>query len=86
MIKTLSAIAAAAAIGAAITFSPGLAPEVEASQTTTIAKTAEPPAAKIAAVDARCANQAWPNIDAACLRGSDKAPIQPVRVITTDRR
>ena len=85
MIKAISAIVAAAAIAAAITLSPGLAPEVEAGQTTTIAK-AEPPAVQTVAVDARCANQAWPNIDAACLRGSGKAPIQPVRVITTDRR
>jgi hypothetical protein len=83
MIKALTAIAAAAAIAAAITFSPGFAPEVEAGETI-VAQTA-PPTPTIVA-DTSCAGQAWPNIDAACLRGSGNAVIQPVRVITTDRR
>jgi hypothetical protein len=90
MIKAISAIAAAAAIAAAITFSPGFAPEVEAGQTTdagqtTIAK-AEAPAPAVVLPDSGCAAQSWPNIDAACLRGRGNTTIQPVRVITTDRR
>jgi hypothetical protein len=85
MIKTCSAIAAATAIAAVITFfSPGFTPEVEAGQSSSIAKTEMP--APQTAVDSRCANQAWPNIDAACLRGGGNTTIQPVRVVTTDRR
>lgn len=92
MIKAITAMAAAAVIAAAITFSPGFAPKVEAGQTTSISK-AEPPAsiakaeppAQTVSVDARCAYQAWPHIDAACLRGSGNATVQPVRVIATNR-
>lgn len=83
MIKAMTAIAAAAAITAVITFSAGFAPEVEAGQTTIVK--AEAPAPTIVP-DTTCAGQAWPNIDAACLRSSNKAAIQPVRVISTDRR
>lgn len=84
MIKAISAIAGAAAVAAAITFSPGFAPEVEAGQTTSIAK-AEPPAHTVS-IDARCAHQAWPHIEAACLRGNGNATVQPARVIATSGR
>jgi len=90
MIKAITAIAAAAAIAAAITFSPGFAPEVEAGQTTEASQTtipkSEAPAPAVVLPDSGCAAQSWPHIDAACLRSNGKAAVQPVRVITTDRR
>jgi hypothetical protein len=91
MIKALTAIAAAAAIAAAITFSPGLAPEVEAGvpQALTKSDRVDTPAqttVQSTTTDTSCASQSWPHIDAACLRNGTNAAIQPARLVTTDRR
>jgi hypothetical protein len=91
MIKALTAIATAAAIAAAITFSPGLAPEVEAGVPQAVAKSdrVEIPVqttVQAPATDSSCASQSWPHIDAACLRNGTNAAIQPARLVTTDRR
>ena len=89
MIKALTAIATAAAIAAAITFSPGFAPEVEAGQPDVATERLQVPAqatVQVTAIDSTCASQSWPNIEASCLRSSANTAIQPARVVTTDRR
>lgn len=83
MIKALSAIAIAAFVAAALTILPGFAPNVEAS--------VPQPLAKGDRLDIRtdaCAEQAWPNISASCLRNADasKRPIRQARLVTADRR
>ena len=67
---------------AALTILPSFAPRVEASAPQPLAKADRLP---MRAVQGPCASQHWPNIDVSCLRGNSKAPIQPVRVVTTDR-
>ncbi len=69
MIKALTAIAAAAAIAAAITFSPGLAPEVEAGVPQALTKSDQPEipvqtdmqtGLQATATNSSCASQSWP--------------------------
>jgi hypothetical protein len=83
MIKTLSAIAIAACVAAALAVLPGFAPEVEAS--------VPRPLAKADRLDIRplghdCSQQTWPRIDAACLRvAGSRTPIREARLVTADR-
>jgi hypothetical protein len=85
MIKALSAIAIAAFIAAALTILPGFAPQVEASSVPA-------PLAKADRLDIRtagrdCSQQAWPNIEAACLRVSgSKTLVREARLVTAERR
>jgi hypothetical protein len=85
MIKTLSAVAIAAFVAAALTVLPGFAPEVEASVPQALAKADR---LDIHAVGAACSQQAWPNFEASCLRaaGSKTATIREARLVTADRR
>jgi hypothetical protein len=86
MIKTISAIAMAACVAAALAILPGFAPEVEAS--------VQPPLAKADRLDIRtvghdCSQQTWPNFEAGCLRtagikGSNGA-VREARLVTADR-
>jgi hypothetical protein len=81
MLKTVSALAAAAALaGAAILF-PAMTPEVAAG--------VHSPAAKSARADqaVSCETQGWPYYDAACLRDSRRnaGRVPQVRMISTDR-
>jgi len=83
MIKALSAVTIAAFIAAAVTIFPSFAPPVEASVPHALAKADRLP---IALVNAACAGQNWPNIEAACLRRTNsKATVQSARIVTTDR-
>ncbi|WP_315720239.1 MULTISPECIES: hypothetical protein [unclassified Bradyrhizobium] len=83
MIKALSAVAAAGFVAAALTVLPGLAPEVNAS--------VPQPLAKGDRLDFRpigrdCSQQAWPNFEAACLRGAGtKTTIREARIVGVDR-
>lgn len=83
MIKTISAIAIAAFVAAALTILPGFAPSVEAS--------APQPLAKSDRLDIRttgkdCSQQAWPNFEASCLRrAGTKANVREARLVTADR-
>src|SRR5947209_9013251 len=63
MIKAFSAIAIAAFVAAALTVLPGFAPQVEASVPAPLAK-----ADRLDVRSGGCAQQAWPNIEASCLR------------------
>jgi hypothetical protein len=84
MIKTtLSAIAVAASIAAALTVLPGFAPQVEASVPVALAKGDR---LDIRTVGANCSQQAWPNFEASCLRvAGTKTLIREARLVTADR-
>ncbi len=83
MIKTLSAIAVAALIAAALTVLPGFAPAVEASVPVALAKGDR---LDIRPVGRDCSQQAWPNFEASCLRvAGSKSMIREARLVTADR-
>jgi hypothetical protein len=83
MIKTLSAIAVAAIVAAALTLLPGFAPQVEASVPQALAKGDR---LDIHAVGANCSKKAWPNFEASCLRvAGSKTMIREARLVTADR-
>ncbi|MEW6644370.1 MAG: hypothetical protein AB1586_27975 [Pseudomonadota bacterium] len=84
MIKTLSAIAAAAFITAALTLLPGFAPQVEASVPVALAKGDR---LDIRPIGRDCSQQAWPNFETSCLRkAGSKATLKvEARLVTTDR-
>jgi hypothetical protein len=83
MIKTLSAVAIAACLAAALAILPGFAPQVEAS--------VPRPLAKADRLDVRpighdCSQQTWPRIEASCLRtAGSKAVVREARLVTADR-
>jgi hypothetical protein len=84
MIKALSAIAIAAFIAAALTVLPGFAPQVEASVPAPLAKADR---LDIRTAGRDCSQQAWPNIDAACLRvQGSRTLVREARLVTADRR
>ena len=80
MLKTISAIAIAAALAATLTLLPGASAEVEAS--TPVAAT-KGDRLDIRPATGKCAEQAWPYIDASCLRAHGAVN---VRLVSTDRR
>jgi hypothetical protein len=83
MIKTLSAIAIAAFVAAALTVLPGFAPQVEASVPQALAKADR---LDIHATGTNCSQQAWPNFEASCLRAAgSKTLIRQARLVTADR-
>ena len=83
MIKTLSAIAIAAFIAAALTVLPGFAPQVEASVPVALAKADR---LDIRTAGPSCSQQAWPNFEASCLRvAGTKTMIREARLVTADR-
>jgi hypothetical protein len=84
MIKTLSAVAIAALVAAALTVLPGFAPQVEASVPHVLAKADR---LDIHSVGAGCSQKAWPNFEASCLRvaGSKNTTIREARLVTADR-
>jgi hypothetical protein len=85
MIKTLSAIAIAAFIAAALTVLPGFAPQVKAGNVA--APLAKADRLDIKAAGRDCSQQAWPNIEAACLRvQGSKILVREARLVTADRR
>ena len=84
MIKALSAIAIAAFVAAALTVLPGFAPQVEASVPAPLAKADR---LDIRTAGRDCSQQAWPNIEASCLRISgSKLLVREARLVTAERR
>ena len=83
MIKAISAVAVAAFIAAALTVLPGFAPKVEASEPVALAKSDRLP---VKTIGANCAQQSWPNIEASCLKGSNKGLVREARLVTAERR
>ena len=83
MIKTLSAVAIAALVAAALTVLPGFAPQVEASVPHALAKADR---LDIHTVGTGCSQKAWPNFEASCLRAAvTKTSIHQARLVTADR-
>jgi hypothetical protein len=83
MIKTLSAIAVAAFIAAALTVLPGFAPQVEASVPVALAKGDR---LEVRTVGPSCSQQAWPNFEASCLRAAgSKSTVKEARLVTANR-
>ena len=83
MIKALSAIAIAALIAAGLTVLPGFAPQVEASVPQPLAKADR---LDIRPVGRDCSEQAWPNIEASCLRAAgSKGTVRQARLVSADR-
>ena len=85
MIKTLSAIAAAAVIAFVIAVMPGFATQVDASTTTVSAKADR---LDLGSIGKDCSKKAWPYFENSCLRaeGTKTMPKQQVRVVSADRR
>ena len=80
MIKTLSAIAVAALVAAALTVLPGFAPQVEASVPQALAK------GNRLHLGRDCSQQAWPNFEASCLRRAGTGiMVREARLVTADR-
>ncbi|QQO11630.1 hypothetical protein JJB99_19105 [Bradyrhizobium diazoefficiens] len=83
MIKTISAIAIAAFVAAALTMLPGFAPSVEASVPQPLAKSDR---LDIRTIGKDCSQRAWPNFEAACLRrAGTKANVREARLVTANR-
>ena len=84
MIKAFSAIAIAAFVAAALTVLPGFAPQVEASVPAPLAKADR---LDIRTAGRDCSQQAWPNIEASCLRvPGSKMLVREARLVTAERR
>jgi hypothetical protein len=78
MIKALSAVAVAAVIAAGLTVLPAFTPQVEASVPPVLAK------ADRLDIHRDCAQQTWPNFDAACLRTAGNGSVRQVREVSVD--
>ena len=84
LVRPVSAVALAAAIAGVITILPSLSDRVDASAPIVLAVAAAP-----VPVSSKCAAQAWPYIDADCLRDRRKAEGQAkavARLVTADRK
>ena len=83
MIKTISAIAIAACVAAALAVLPGFAPSVEASVPRPLAKADR---LDIRPIGADCSQQNWPRFEASCLRSAGtKTVVREARLVTADR-
>jgi len=84
LVQPVSAVAVAATIAAAITILPTLSDPVDASAPIKVAIATAP-----VPVSSKCADQAWPNIGADCLRDSRRSEglAKPVaRTVSIDRK
>ena len=83
MIKSITALAILGLLGAAVVALPAFAPQVEASETITLAKADR---SAIRPIAQNCLQQVWPNFDASCLRsGASRATILEARLVTARR-
>ena len=83
MIKSLSALAIFALLGASVIALPGFAPEVKASESVAFAKADRLPIHPIAR---DCSSQVWPNIGNSCLRdGGNGVLVREVGLVTARR-
>jgi hypothetical protein len=81
MIKSLTALAIFALLGASVIALPGFAPQVEASETVALAKADR---LDVRPVARNCSQQVWPNFDASCLRSGD-VTVREARLVTARR-
>ena len=83
MIKSITALAVLGLLGAAVVALPAFAPQVEASETITLAKADR---SAIRPIAQNCSQQVWPNFDRACLRSGDSGVmILEARLVTARR-
>lgn len=83
MIKTLSAVAVAACVAAALAVLPGFAPEVEASVPRPLPKADR---LDFRPIGNNCSQQTWPNFEASCLRtAGTRAAVREARLVTASR-
>ena len=81
MMKSLSALAIFAFLGASVVALPGFAPQVEASETIALAKADR---LDIRQIPQNCSQQVWPNFDTSCLRKGE-VMVQEARLVTARR-
>jgi hypothetical protein len=81
MIKSLTALAIFAILGASVIALPGFAPQVEASETAALAKGDR---LELRSAARNCSQQVWPDFDASCLRKGD-VMIHEARLVTARR-
>jgi hypothetical protein len=83
MIKSISALAMFALLGASVIALPGFAPAVKADEAVAFPKAdrlASPPVAR------NCTSQIWPNIASFCLRDTGSgAAVREARLVTARR-
>jgi hypothetical protein len=80
MIKSLSALAIFALLGASVVALPAWAPQAKAGETVAMAKADRLPVHVIAR---KCSSQVWPNFDGSCLRdGGSGDLVQQARLVT----
>jgi hypothetical protein len=83
MIKSLSALAIFALLGASVVALPAFAPQAKASETLALAKADRLP---VHVIVRNCSSQVWPNFDASCLRdGGSGALVLQARLVTARR-
>lgn len=83
MIKSLTALAIFALLGASVVALPGFAPQVEASEAVALAKADR---LDIRSVGPNCSQQVWPNVHASCLRNRGSgATFREARLVTARR-
>jgi hypothetical protein len=81
MIKSLTALAIFAVLGASVIALPGFAPQVEASETAALAKGDR---LEVRSIAPNCSQQVWPNFDASCLRKGE-VMVREARLVTARR-
>jgi hypothetical protein len=81
MIKSLTALAIFAILGASVIALPGFAPQVEASETAALTKGDR---LEVRSIAPNCSQQVWPNFDASCLRKGE-VMVREARLVTARR-
>ena len=81
MIKSLTALAIFAILGASVIALPGFAPQVAASETAALAKGDR---LEVRTIAQNCSQQVWPNFDASCLRKGE-VMVREARLVTARR-
>jgi len=83
MIKSIAALAIFGLLGAAVVALPGFAPQLEASETSVLAKGDR---LDIRPIARNCLQQVWPNFNASCLRsGESGATVGEARLVIARR-
>jgi hypothetical protein len=83
MVKSLSALAIFALLGAAVVALPGFAPEVEAGEAAALAKADR---LEVRAAASNCSTQVWPDLAASCLRqAGSRMTVVEARLVSARR-
>jgi hypothetical protein len=83
MVKSLTAFAIFAVLGASVIALPGFAPKVEASESYVLAKADR---LQVRSVADDCSKQVWPDISNSCLKSRDpEMKILEARLVTARR-